>query len=360
MTYAVHVDIEPPTGSPELDPLQREGVAALLDGRIASITSIEGPDEMQVQIEDHRVAAHPSGALLLVMADAPALEFAEQAVHQAVAQVLEDTELLAEWTVVKSRVELNDELVLESLAAADGPDTPPADLRERAAAHAAAPAAGTPLSAEEREKTRARIDRCADQLTAFSLADFGAYEDEDDDGGGFGVPMRQARLAAGALVYAIEILIDELFHDVQTLARGDESVTGVDDCLVLSDLPPCCAEQYTGLFAKRFLVSAAVLTARLTGPGWAPLASVAEELALRLLITQAQIVLDLYELSDQETGRALEALRGAAFEDFDHEDLYGDCDEDGLAQIDANAWFAPFAPPRCVHPYVHDPHLDRR
>ena len=34
MTYAVHVDNEPPADSPELDPLQREGVAALLDRRL--------------------------------------------------------------------------------------------------------------------------------------------------------------------------------------------------------------------------------------------------------------------------------------------------------------------------------------
>ena len=359
MTYAVHVDIEPPAGSPELDPLQREGVAALLDRRIASIASIDRPDGMQVEIDDHRVAVHPTGALLLVMTHAPALEFAEDAVQQAVAQVLEDTEPLADWTVAKSRVELNDTLALESLAAADGPDAPPADVRERAAKHAVSPDVGAPLSAEEREQARASIERCAGRLTGFGLAAFGAYDDEQEDvDEGFGVPLPQARLAAGALVHAIEILIDELFQDIQTLARHDKTLSDVDASLALSGLPPRYAEQYTSLFAKRFLVTTVVLTTRLTAASRAPLACVAEELALRLLIEQAKATLELYDLADQDTDKALAAFKDAAFEDFDHEDLYDDEERDDEEQIDANIWFAPFGAPRYTHPYAHDPDRD--
>ncbi|WP_326854552.1 hypothetical protein [Actinocrinis sp.] len=359
MTYAVHVDIEPPAGSPELDPLQREGVAALLDGRIARIASIDGPDDMQAEIDDYRVAVHPTGALLLMMTDAPALEFAEGAIRHVVDQILEDTELLADWTVVKARVELNDQLALESLAAADGPDAPPPDPRQRAAAHATAPETTAGMTDETREEMRARLDRYADRLTGFSLADFGAYQpddDFDDEDGGAWVPNAQARLAAGALVWAIETLIDELFQDIETLARDDADT---EECLVLSALPPRCADQYTGLFAKRFLVTTIALTSRLTGPHHAPLASVAEELALRLLIEQAHVVLDLYDLADPETDHALASLKDAAYEDYDHEDLY-DEDDDSTANPDASTWFAPFNATRHAHFYAHNPDQDPR
>jgi hypothetical protein len=350
--------IEPPAEGPALDPLQREGAAALLDRRIERIAAIDGPDGMKAAIEDYRVTVHPDGALLLMMTHAPALEFAEDAVRHIVAEILEDTHLLADWTVVKSRVELNDTLVLHSLAAADGPDTPPADPRERAAQHAAGRGAGTPPSTEERETARARIERCAGRLTAFSLAAFGATSDQDeDDGTSLGVPLPQARLVAGALVCAIEVLIDELFQDIATLATRSKTISGVDTCLVLNGLPPRCAEQYTHLFAQRFLVTATVLTNRLTQRDWARPACVAEELALLLLIEQAQMVLDLYDLYDQDTDRAFAAFKDAALEGFVHEDPYA---EDDRAEIDANRWFVPFGAPRSAHPYAYDPQREPR
>jgi hypothetical protein len=366
MTYPVQVDIKAPAGVGELDPLQREGVASLLDGRIAAIASIQGPDEMRVDIEDYRVAVYPSGALLLVLADAPALEFAEEAVRQVVASVLQETELLADWSVVKARVELNDELALESLAAAEGPNAPPADPRERTSGlDAALPAAEPGLPVEKRDQVRAKIDRGADLLAAFGPADFGVDEGEDahGDGGGerrpFAVPRDKARLAAGAIVYAIGILIDELFQDIEALAGPTGTTADAAGCIVLGDLPPRYADQYTGMFAKRFLVTVVSLTARLTAPGWAAPASVAEELALRLLIEQAEVVLDLYDLADHETARALAAFRDAAFEDLDSEDLYDDEGDDDAGNLDADAWFAPFDETRSAHLYAHDPERNR-
>jgi hypothetical protein len=58
----------------------------------------------------------------------------------------------------------------------------------------------------------------APRLQAFSLASFGYSEDEEERL----VTREDAELAAGALVYAIDILLEELFQDVMTLGKEDE------------------------------------------------------------------------------------------------------------------------------------------
>src|SRR3954453_6073837 len=71
VTYAVTVDVELPKGAPELDVLQREGVAFLLRRGLDSIAAIEGPDGMEVDLLDDLIAVHPQGALLKLFVDAP-------------------------------------------------------------------------------------------------------------------------------------------------------------------------------------------------------------------------------------------------------------------------------------------------
>ncbi|UOE21286.1 hypothetical protein NI17_009210 [Thermobifida halotolerans] len=83
---------------------------------------------MGIPLEDFVVAVHPGGAILKVFVDAPALEFAEAAVHELCLELLERSELLSEWTIDQCEVQLHPELAQESLAAADGPDVPPADV----------------------------------------------------------------------------------------------------------------------------------------------------------------------------------------------------------------------------------------
>ncbi|MEN2423821.1 hypothetical protein AABB02_37650 [Streptomyces rimosus] len=77
----------------------------------------------------------PGGALSTVFVDAPALEFAEDAVQSVTRELLERSELLAEWTVERCEVRLHPQLAQESLDAAGGPETPPADAATRKAHH---------------------------------------------------------------------------------------------------------------------------------------------------------------------------------------------------------------------------------
>lgn len=141
MTYVVTVDVRVPEGTPEMDPLQRVGAVALIEDGFDSVEAIEGPDGMEVDLLDSIVAVHPGGALLKVLVDAPALEFAEEAVRSVMGELLERSELLADWQIERCEVELHPELAREGLAAADGPDAPPDDPADRKARHAECPTA---------------------------------------------------------------------------------------------------------------------------------------------------------------------------------------------------------------------------
>ncbi|MFG3285467.1 hypothetical protein [Streptomyces sp. NPDC048111] len=143
MTYVVSVETHIPEGAPEMDPLQRAGAVAILESGLDSVEGIEGPDGMEADLHETIVAVYPGGALLRIFVDAPALEFAEEAVRSVVGELLERSELLAEWTVDRCEVQLHPDLAQESLAAADGPDAPPDDPASRKARHAAQAAAGT-------------------------------------------------------------------------------------------------------------------------------------------------------------------------------------------------------------------------
>ncbi|MFE3180470.1 hypothetical protein ACFXKR_06125 [Streptomyces violascens] len=127
MTYVVSVETHIPEGAPEMGPLQRAGAVAILESGLDSVEGVEGPDGMEADLHETIVAVHPGGALLKIIVDAPALEFAEEAVRSVVGELLERSELLAEWTVDKCEVQLHPNLAQESLAAADGPDAPPDD-----------------------------------------------------------------------------------------------------------------------------------------------------------------------------------------------------------------------------------------
>ncbi|MDJ0358511.1 hypothetical protein [Paenarthrobacter sp. PH39-S1] len=106
----------------------------------------------------------------------------------------------------------------------------------------------------------------------------------------------QARLLAGALWEASAVLIDQLFEDIAQLRELDE-VTRQDIAasFVLSGLPPKHADKYTVRFAQQFLVIAADMTGALMH-GWTNPSCVAQELALRCLLDQVEVIQDLYDL----------------------------------------------------------------
>ncbi|QIB42820.1 hypothetical protein [Streptomyces aureoverticillatus] len=370
MTYVVTVDTCIPADAPEMDPLQRVGAVAILENGLDSVDGIDGPDDMEVDVLEKIVAVYPGGALLKVFVDAPALEFAEDAVRSVVGELLERSELLGDWTIDRCEVELHPDLAQESLAAADGPDAPPEDPASRKAFHAERHADGdvaSPYDAEAKAKAvRARMLALSDDLRSFPLVMFGV-PDEEEEGGDyeFSVSPENARLAAGALVYATDLMVDELFEDVQVLTQEETNVGECEGPLwVLEHLPERYALQYDAVFARRFLVTVIAMTTRFTNGSFGQLSCVAEELALRLLLNETSATLELFGLLDDGLSAALESFADNVYEDMDHEWLY-DGSMDGIDESDAGvtlgvapmgfgAWFTPFSEDRFVHPSAVD------
>ncbi|MFC9227782.1 hypothetical protein ACFTZI_02220 [Streptomyces decoyicus] len=369
VTYVVSVDTCLPDGAAELDALQREGVLFLLRKGIDAIDAVEGPDGVEVEIFDSILAAHSGGALLKLFVDAPDLETAEDAVREAVGEILEQSELLGEWQITKCEVELHPEIAQQSLDAADGPDVPPADPAARAAQHAEARAEAATagkLTNDEVEAMRVKVRAMAPRLTAFGLDSFGWYENDDESS----VDREHAELAAGALVYAIDLLVDQLFHDVKTLSETRKSVEEYDGLLwYLDDLPAQFAAQYTVLFARRFLVTAVSFTGRLTRDESVRLGCVAEEFLLNFLLREAEVVLDTYGLLSEGVASAWEAFADEALEDSDCEPWYetatdeadegSDASKPQAGAVDVERWFTPFDERCFVHPYAVNEAVER-
>ncbi|MFD4320856.1 hypothetical protein [Streptomyces sp. NPDC058548] len=376
MSYVVTVETCLPDGAGELDALQQVGASALLEHGFDAVEGIEGPGGVEVDVLETIVAVHPRGSIVKVFVHAPSLETAEDAVGSVAAEVLERSELLADWVVESSEVKLHIDLTRESLEAADGPDAPPSDLRARRARHTAGAdpadvthptrpvdgadgADGSGDEDEDQADLEAQIRALAPRLIAFGPLFFGAADPE------------AAELAAGALVYASEVLIDELYDDVQTLADGE---TNVAECRAelwhLAELPPRYGLAYDELFARRFLVTAIALTTRFTDGSFRELGCLAEELVLKLLLQQAHSTLDLYGLLGDDVAEALERFADEVYEDMDFEWLYDDArdgvDEDpalagmGVTPLAIGTWFTPFDDDRYVHPYAVDEEAGRQ
>ncbi|MFE1197851.1 hypothetical protein ACFW6E_34745 [Streptomyces olivaceoviridis] len=353
-----------------MDPLQRAGAVALIEDGFDSVEAIEGPDGVEVDLLDSIVAVHPGGAILKVVVDAPALEMAESAVRSVVEELLERSEVLADWPIARCEVALHPKLALESLDAADGPEAPPADPAARKARHSGRPSPGSAeaeYDAEaQAEEVRQQMLTLAGELRSFPPVMFGVPDEEAEEGeDSFSVSPEDARLAAGALVWATDVLVDQLFGDVQTLTEEDTNVAECDGPLWhLEDLPARYALQYDGLFARRFLVTVVAMTTRFTDGSFQRLSCVAEELALRLLLNEAHVTLETFGLLGDGVSAALEAFADNVYEDMDHEWLYDDAmdgiDESPVGEVlriapmGFKAWFTPFNRGRHVHPYAAD------
>ncbi|WP_396134448.1 hypothetical protein [Arthrobacter oryzae] len=160
-----------------------------------------------------------------------------------------------------------------------------------------------------------------------------------------------AKLLSGALWEASAVLIDQLFEDISEL-RTLVHITRQDiaSSLVLSGLPPRHAEKYDVRFAQRFLVIATDMTGALVR-GWTHPSCVAQELAVRCLLEQVEVIQDLYGLDLAEGWRG--RLEERMLEDTDSEMLYqnamdgfeGDVELNmqlGLAPMGLKDWFEPF------------------
>jgi hypothetical protein len=176
---------------------------------------------------------------------------------------------------------------------------------------------------------------------------------------------RRAAALAGCVMLAADLLIDELIEDIVSL-RVDETAAGDRDAAariagtwVLSQLPPRFAASYTPLFAQRLLVAMVDVTGRLTR-GWEPLASVAQELGLRVLLNLVDVVADTAGVALDDGWR--DHLEDLLFEDLDHELLYNpahdgieddpDSQPPGMAPMRFADWFRPFSDERTMPPYA--------
>jgi hypothetical protein len=143
-------------------------------------------------------------------------------------------------------------------------------------------------------------------------------------------------------------------RDLDRVDRQD-----IANTFVLSGLPPSHADKYDVRFAQQFLVIASDMTGALSR-GWTRPSCVAQELALRCLFDQVEVIQDLYDLDLADDWRGL--LEQHMLEDTDSEMLYqnamdgveGDIELNmqlGLAPMEIQYWFEPFND-ASVPPYV--------
>jgi hypothetical protein len=171
----------------------------------------------------------------------------------------------------------------------------------------------------------------------------------------------------GALFQASILAVDQLFEDLATLREQplNATVASSDEVFwMLDGLPTRYANRYDVLFTQEMIVAMVDVTRRFT-EGWDALACVGQELALRLILDQAEVQLELTEAGPEvgvpEGWRAL--VEDLLFEDLDHEMLYDpslDGIEDDRETLDALSaapmgfadWFRPFNPDRHLPPYL--------
>ena len=304
MEYQLKAEVAPPAGTSELDALHRHGVVSLLDEQLDLLAGIEGPDGVEIEPLDHEVTAHAGGASIKWLVEAPALAFAEEAARAVLTELLERTELLSAWTVRTCEVTVSDEDLATALEEEPGEDDEQ-DVVEL-----------VELSQDELEERRALLYADSELVTALGTDAFGSED---------GVSTDQAKLVAGALAEAVTVVIEELFDDIQALDDDDTTADQHDELLVIDELPTASADQYSAWFAKRFLIATVIVGDRLTEDEWRAPTCPAEALALHVLKGRARAELASIGLLDDEAlKRAFAAFDGQAFDDLEHEALYGE------------------------------------
>lgn len=304
-----------------LDALQQEGVAVVLDRQLALVEGVAGPSDEDVDVLDYRITVHQDHASVLLAMDAPSLTVAEQAAATVLGELLTESELLTSWRVAHSEVRITEDEFNQSLAGADGEPigAEPTDAQLEAAVEDALDLDDSAqLNVEHWD---AKLTELAEQLRAFDPSAFRPASPAAED-----VPagtQRSTRLAAGALVHAVRVVTDEIFYDELSLSVNNSAVDDAVGLLVLEELPPCYEHRYDAQFARALLLASSTVATRLTRPEWTAPRSVAESLALRLFINEAQVLLEAAELMEWEDSKPLfEAFSAAAFVDTAHEELF--------------------------------------
>lgn len=344
MEYQLTAEVNPPADTPALDALQQHGVAALLDEHLDLLAEIEGPDGVEIEPVDHRITVHPGGASITWVLDAPALAFAEEAARQVLGELLERTELLSEWGVRRCEVTASDEELAAALGGL-GDDAEDVEIEIDLDDLDAITELGN-VDETDADARRERLLDASAELAAFDPESFGFDESADESDERY-VSEEATELLAGALMTGLEVLTEELFADVQTLEDTGIPASEQEVLWVLHDLPTRYAGHYTALFAKKFLVTTAILGYRLGQPDWDGPRSIAEALVIRLLKAIATNQLDLAGLVDEvPVARMFEVFDEYAFAGIELDPYFAEADssaddEDDVDELVLVEWFEP-------------------
>jgi hypothetical protein len=110
----------PAPRTPALDPLQAEGVGAILERGLSQAREAVGPDGSHIAVVDRWVGTHPNGAMVAVAVTAPSADLAKSAVHALVNQVVTASRLLPGWSVTDIEVRAGDARAVALRGAGDG------------------------------------------------------------------------------------------------------------------------------------------------------------------------------------------------------------------------------------------------
>ena len=199
MEYRITAELTLPVGATGLDGLQQQGAAALLSEWLDRVATVEGPEGVEITPYDHRLKVSSTGAVVELLVDAPALSFAENGAEALLHEILERTELLADWQVGKCEVTVSDAELAEALEGR--PEEEPVATR-----------VGLPI--EDVTAQRRRLLALSSRLRAFELESFGPPTEDPDS----------RFLAAGALIDRASVLTEELLLDIMTLDEEAESL----------------------------------------------------------------------------------------------------------------------------------------
>ena len=202
------------------------------------------------------------------------------------------------------------------------------------------------------QAARTRLEQDATRVA--SALDLARLTAGDDQSAGL-----EAKYAAGALFQASVTVLDNLFMDLQTLATelyGSTAAEVDDEALfALHELPERYADHYDALFTQELIVATTDVTRRFTA-GWEPVACVAQELALRMILNATGFHLEQAEVELPGNWRSV--IEDYLFEDLEHEALYDDeADLEGESAsvyLAFEHWFTPFSPEAALPPYLLD------
>ena len=107
-TYAVTASLAPAPRAPALDPLQAEGVGAILARGLSQAREAVGRDGSHIAVVDRWVGTHPQGAMIAVAVMAPSADLARSAVRALVDHVVAASPLLPGWHVTDIEVHVGE------------------------------------------------------------------------------------------------------------------------------------------------------------------------------------------------------------------------------------------------------------